>query len=104
MFRLNERMAKERSTMTINVHPDLAARFREVAANYDDRIGMCVSAAMLHFVEADPTTQGELIRRVFDATIRNEVQKMLDEGLLALADRVRNQHARKKPSEKQSTR
>jgi hypothetical protein len=38
---------------------------------------MCLSAAMLMFIKANPRTQGDYIRQVFDEQIREEVDVLL---------------------------
>ena len=82
-------MAKKRHVMTVAVHPAIAERFREVAGQFDDKLGMCISASMLMFLDSPPDRQGDYLRKVFDAQIKGEVRAMLDEGLFALADRTR---------------
>jgi hypothetical protein len=46
-------MAKK---VKLNAYVDdrLAQQFRQLAKTYYGRIGMCVSAAMLQFIETDP--------------------------------------------------
>ena len=68
-----------RETINVSTHPSIAARFRELAVNYDNRLGMCLTAAMLMFLESDPRDQGDFLRRVFDAQIRNEVEDLLEQ-------------------------
>jgi hypothetical protein len=63
----------------LNVMTDawIAEQFREAAKSYDNRLGMCLSAAMLMFIKANPRTQGDFIRQVFDEQIREEVEALL---------------------------
>lgn len=83
----------------INVFVDrkLAEQFRKAAEAYLGRLGMCFSAAMLMFLEADPKTQGEYLTRIFKAEIDDQVQQLLD---AATAEQRRRITARedKKPS------
>lgn len=63
----------------INVWVDrrLATAFRVAAKGYFNRLGMCFGAAMLMFLETDPQTQGEYLKRVFQAEIDDEVDELL---------------------------
>jgi hypothetical protein len=61
------------------VEPSVADRFRETAAHYDGRIGDCLSAAMLLFLEATPQEQAEAMKRVYAASLTSNVKAMLDE-------------------------
>ena len=63
----------------LNVMTDawIAKQFREAAKSYDNRLGMCLSAAMLMFIKANPRAQGDFIRQVFDEQIREEVNSLL---------------------------
>lgn len=65
---------------TINVYTDpaIAKQFRLTAEHYGGRVGMCLSAAMLAFLEMDPKRQGELIQRVFQAQLRDEVESLVE--------------------------
>jgi hypothetical protein len=66
--------------VNINVftHPSLVKRFREVAKNYNNRVGTCLGAAMVLFLKADPETQGQAIDEVLQAEIRDEVEAMIE--------------------------
>ena len=66
--------------VTINAftHPDLAKRFREVVKTYNNRIGTCLSAAIVLFLTADPETQGQAINEVLQAEVRDEVEAMIE--------------------------
>lgn len=75
-FASNQRMA-QKETINVNTHPAIAKQFRELAKNYDGRIGMCLSAAMVMFMQADPEAQGDFLKRVFEAQIRDEVESLL---------------------------
>jgi hypothetical protein len=67
--------AKEK--MNVLTDPWIARQFREVAKSYDNRLGMCLSAAMLMFIRADPHSQGDSIRQVFDEEVRAEVDALV---------------------------
>lgn len=64
--------------INVAVDPRIAAELRAAAEVYDGRLGMCVTAGMLMFLQADPQVQGEFLRLVFDAEIRDEVEAMLE--------------------------
>jgi len=68
-------MKKENVNVWVNRR--LAQEFRTAAKGYFSRLGMCFGAAMLMFLEADPATQGEYLKRVFHADIDDEVEEML---------------------------
>ena len=71
-------MPRRKQTVSFSVHQELAERFREATREYYGRLGMCFSAAMLMFLEADPKTQGEFLKRVFDAELNNEVDATIE--------------------------
>ena len=83
----------------INVWVDrrLATAFRNAAKGYFNRLGMCFGASMLMFLEADPQTQGEYLKRVFQAEIDDEVTELLE---AASAEQNRRTKARGKKSPK----
>lgn len=67
-------MAKSKQGVNFSVHRDLADRFREATREYYGKLGLCFSAAMLMFLEADPQTQGQYIKKVFDAEVDDEIE------------------------------
>src|SRR5689334_6254980 len=69
--RCNGDMA-EKEKLNVMTDAWIAKQFREAAKNYDNRLGMCLSAAMLMFIRANPRAQGDYIRQVFDEQIREE--------------------------------
>jgi hypothetical protein len=77
---VTDEMARNKQGVNFSVQRDLAERFREVAKEYYGKLGLCFSAAMLMFLEADPQTQGEYIKKMFDAEVNDEV-----EGAIAAA-------------------
>ncbi len=68
-------MKKENVNVWVNRR--LAQEFRKTAKGYFNRLGMCYGAAMLMFLEADPATQGEYLKRVFHADVDDEVVELL---------------------------
>src|SRR5205807_2181113 len=87
----------------INVYVDrgLAEQFRNAAQGYFGRLGMCFSAAMLMFLEADPRTQGEYLTKVFKAEVEDEVQAIVEaakaEQARRIAERERGQREPQQP-------
>jgi hypothetical protein len=62
----------------VSVDESLAKAFRAASEHYYGRIGMCVSAALLKFVELDPKEQAELLRRVFDIETEAEMEAAVE--------------------------
>src|SRR5881394_3810697 len=75
-------MAKSAKKLNINVFVDraLGEAFRHAADHYSGRLGMCFSAAMLMWLETDPTVQGQYLMRVFDAELKSGVQEAVFEA------------------------
>ena len=65
-------------TVSFRIQPQLEERFRQATSDYYGKLGLCFSAAIVMFLEADPKTQGEYIKRVFDAEVRDEVDAVLE--------------------------
>lgn len=61
------------------VDPELADRFREATRPYLGRLSMCFSAAMAMWLAADPEEQGLWLKRVYEAEIDDQVQRLLGE-------------------------
>jgi hypothetical protein len=73
-------MAKNKQGVNFSVHRDLADRFREATREYYGKLGLCFSAALLMFLEADPEVQGQYIKRVFDAETDDEVKAVIEQA------------------------
>lgn len=84
-------MARRKQTISFSIHPILADQFREATQEYYGKLGLCFSAGMLMFLESDPATQAQYIRRVFDAELKEEVQLLVD---AARAEQVKKVRAR----------
>jgi hypothetical protein len=65
-------MAQKRP-ISFRIHPTLADRFQDSVGPYYGKLGACFSAALLMFLEADPKTQGEYLKRIYDAEIEDEM-------------------------------
>ena len=68
----------KKENLNVWVDRRLATAFRDAARGYFNRLGMCFGASMLMFLEADPATQGDYLKRVFQAEIDDEVSELLD--------------------------
>jgi hypothetical protein len=77
----------------VAVDGEIVERFRQVAEAYDNRLGMCLTAAMLEFIEADPKEQGALLTRCFEAEIHGQVRDLIEQ---AKSEQTRRIHAREK--------
>lgn len=85
-------MASRRNeNLNLNVNREVAKRFREVAARYDNRLGLCATAGLLMFLRSDPLEQAKYIRLVQEAELVDQVTEMLkfvkDEQLAAIRER-----------------
>ena len=70
-------MPRRKQTISFSINPVLAERFREATKEYYGKLGLCFSAGMLMFLESDPTTQAQYIRRIFDAELSDEIELLL---------------------------
>jgi len=84
-------MARTKQGVNFSVHRELADRFREATREYYGKLGLCFSAALLMFLEADPKVQGDFIKRVFDAEVDDEILAVIEQ---AKAEQVKKIHAR----------
>lgn len=91
-----------RANININADPAIIQQFRDMAAKYDNRIGMCLSAAMLMFLEAHPDDQADCLRRIFDAELRGRVNALLDEIRNTQSQRVRQRDETRNHSARRS--
>src|SRR4051812_22453008 len=69
----NRHMAQKR-TVSFRLHPLIADRFTQLTSAFYGKVGACFAAAILMFLEADPKTQGEFLKRIYDAEINDEVE------------------------------
>ena len=66
----------------LNVYcdPQMAARLREISSHYGgNRLGDCLSAAILLFLEASPQQQADAMARVYRASLEGSVDSLLDQ-------------------------
>ena len=69
-------MARRKQGVNFSVDRELADHFREATKEYYGKLGLCFSAAMLMFLEADPHAQGQFIKRIFDGEIDGEIENV----------------------------
>lgn len=60
---------KRRETITINIPPLVAKRFREVVDQFGGKVGLCVGAALAMFTRATPEEQRDMVQRLFTAQL-----------------------------------
>ncbi len=81
--------------LNLNISARVARQFREAAKHYDGRIGLCASAALLMWLEADPKTQGAYLSEVFQLDLTDQVddslQAVKDEQARKVAERERHE-------------
>jgi hypothetical protein len=63
--------------VSFRIHEDLAKAFHETAKPYYGKLGLCFSAAVAMFIQADPRMQEQFIKRVFEAELSDEVEELL---------------------------
>ena len=71
-------MAKK-TGMNVYVHPAIAIRLRETAAKYDGKLGDCLAAGILLFLEAAPQEQAAAMQRVYAASLTDGVEALLQD-------------------------
>jgi hypothetical protein len=94
--RLNKPMAKK---VKFNVFVDeaLAKQFKAVAHVFYNRMGLCLSAAMLQFLQLDPKEQAALMKRVFEMDLADETEAAVQ---AAKAEQLRRINAREQKEKK----
>jgi len=88
----NSEMAQKR-TVSFRLHPLIADRFTELTSAYYGKIGACFAAAVLMFLESDPKTQGEFLKRIYDAEISDEVEDAIAAAKAAQLKKIRTREA-----------
>ncbi len=69
-----------KSKLNAYINTLLADEFRKVAKLSYGQIGLCLSAAMLQFLETAPDDQIEYIKRVFEAEEEGAMEKVIEEA------------------------
>jgi Flp pilus assembly protein TadB len=83
--------------LKLNAYVDesLAKQFKLMSKRFTGRIGMCLSAAMLQFMETDPQEQAALLKRVFDAQIQQDMGSAIKAAKEEQMQRIRARERRK---------
>lgn len=68
-----------RTTLNWNTDARIATEFRAATKQYSGKMGYCLTAAVLMFLEADPRKQSEFIKRAFEAQLKDDVDALLNE-------------------------
>jgi hypothetical protein len=85
--------------VSFRLHEDLLDGFLRAAKPFYGKLGLCYSAAILMFLEADPESRGRYVSRVFAAETADEVRETLATmHAEALTTRRRSRRARRKPT------
>ncbi|HEV7299601.1 MAG TPA: hypothetical protein VGN72_09575 [Tepidisphaeraceae bacterium] len=73
-------MARTKQSVNFAVQRHLADRFRDSTKEYYGKLGLCFSACMLMWLEADPAVQAEYLKRVFGAEIDEEMAAVIEQA------------------------
>jgi hypothetical protein len=82
----------------LNVYVDaaIASRLRETAAHYDGRLGECIGAGILMFLEATPSAQAAAMQRLYAASLTGSVESLIAEIQAEQARRTLEKNAKHK--------
>jgi hypothetical protein len=75
----NSAMAQKRA-ISFRLDPALAKRFQEATSPFFGKIGACFAASILMFLEADPKTQGEYVKKIYDAEISGDIEAAIQQA------------------------
>ena len=85
-------MAKR--SVSFRLHPALADQFQAATTPYFGKVGACFGAAVLMFLEADPKTQAEFVRRIYDAELKDEVEAAVAQAKRDQLDQIKKRESR----------
>jgi hypothetical protein len=63
--------------LNVYISQELADGFREISDANTGKLNVCLSAAMLMFMESDEETQAKLMNRIMEADLRGEFQTLV---------------------------
>lgn len=89
-------MAAAKSKFNVNVDADVEQRFREVSDTYGGRLGMCLTAAMLQFIETDPKVQADLLTRCFQAELHEQMRELVEQAKAEQVRRIKSREAKQR--------
>lgn len=69
--------AIKKKHLTAFISEELADGFREATEPYSGKLGLCLCAAMVMFMEADPEVQATQVQRVFTAELKGEMAALV---------------------------
>ena len=85
-----------KAKFNVAVDANIEARFRQIAEAYSGQLGRCLAAAMLQFIETDPTVQSELLTRCFQAEIKESMQELVEAAKAEQVKRIKSREARER--------
>ena len=68
----------QKQTVSFRIHPHLLEQFQKAAEVFQGKLGACFSAACLQWMETDPQVQGDYLKRLYEAEIRDEVDEAVE--------------------------
>jgi hypothetical protein len=88
---------RRKQTISFSIHPELADRFREATKEYYGKLGLCFSAGMLMWLEADPDVQAQYLKRVFEAEVNAEMLSVIEQAKAEQLKKVKTREDGGKP-------
>ena len=89
-WRLCNRAMAQKQTVSFRIHPELLQRFQKSADPFQGKLGACFSAACLQWLETDPEAQGELLKRLYEAELRDEVATAVERAKAEQLKRIKS--------------
>lgn len=83
-------------TVSFRVDPLLVTKFQEAAKPYYGKVGACLSAAILLWLEQDPAVQGQYLKKLYEAEIDSEVAAVIDGAKAEQLRRIKAREQREK--------
>jgi len=77
VFMARPRLTIKKKHLNVYISDEMAEGFRDVAEGYGGKLGLCLCAAMLMFMEADDEKQSSHVNRVFEAELKNEISALI---------------------------
>lgn len=62
-------------------NPVLAEAFKKGMKPFKGKLGLCCAAALLQFLESDPAVQRDLVQRVFETELNEEMEAAIESAL-----------------------
>ncbi|HEV7298059.1 MAG TPA: hypothetical protein VGN72_01750 [Tepidisphaeraceae bacterium] len=90
-------MPRRKQTISFSIDPVLADRFREATSAYFGKLGLCFSACMLMWLEADPEVQAKYLKRIFGAEVDEELLELIEQAKAEQLKRIKAREDGSKP-------